>query len=106
YSFANANYGQLGYKNSSELQSNFAPSLSSGFISENTGSSSLVHSGNETIYRQNRSDLRTSVMSDQSISQSFQHMRQEAESLAENRHKSAMETTSHSIRQMADFTTH
>ena len=106
YSFASTGFGGSNYKNETEFQSNLAPSLSTGYYSENTGSDSTVYASNEAIFKQNRSELRTGVSLDVMSSQSHQHMRQEAESLAENSLKGSSESISSASRKFSDFNTY
>lgn len=106
YSLANSSFGQMSYENSSMLQKNLAPSLSSGYVTENSGSQSMIHASDETIVKQANSDLRTSIFSDASISQSLQNSYQHAETAMESKQQTYMESLSNHSRNMSDLTEH
>ena len=106
YSLANSSFGTTNYENTSTLQKNTAPSLSSGFFSENRGAYSVMHGSDETILRQGNSDLRTSIFSDHSISQSLQSAKHYAMSAVEGKQKSYSESISQHTRNMSDLTEH
>ena len=106
YSFANTSFGQTSYKNTTGLQTNLAPSLSGGFFHENSGVSSAIYSHDEQILRQSNSELRTSLFSDDSISQSLQTSKMHAQSTVESTQKSYSENLSSHARNMADLSTH
>lgn len=106
YSLANASYGSLSYENASSLQRNFAPSLSSGFISENRGVTSITYGQDETVLRQGSSELRTSLFGEKGTSQAFQSMHQHAASLADTQSKSYGVSLGSHAQQLSDYTGH
>ncbi|MCH9625625.1 MAG: hypothetical protein S4CHLAM123_08010 [Chlamydiales bacterium] len=106
YSFGNTSIGQTSYHNTSGFQSNLAPSLSSGFFSENKGNSSAVYGQEEQIFKQSSSELRTSLFSDESISQSLQTSQMHAQSTAENAQSTYSESIASHSRNVADLSDH
>ena len=106
YSFANTSFGQTSYKNTSGLQTNLAPSLSGGFFQENSGTSSAIYCHDEQILKQSNSELRTSLFSDDSISQSMQTSKMHALSSTENAQKTYVEGISSHARNVADLSQH
>lgn len=106
YSLANSNFGQLSYQNSSSLQGNLAPSFSAGYFVDNQGESSSILAGNEHILRQGNSELRSSILSDDSISQSFQRAEQQQQSYVDSTQKSFTESVNSAGRMTADLTEH
>ena len=106
YSLANTSFGQTSYKNTSGLQSNLAPSMSGGFFHENSGTTSATYGQDEQIFKQSNSDLRKSLFSDDSISQSFQSSKMHAQSTAESAQKSYSESVASATRNLADFSSH
>jgi len=106
YSFGNASMGQTSYQNTTGFQNNLAPSLSTGFFHENKGTHSTTYAPGEQILRQSNSDLRTSVFSDDAISQSYQKAHMHAQSATETTQKSYGESIATSSRHMADLSDH
>lgn len=107
YSFSNANVGQMSYQNTSALQSNTAPSISSGFTSEHHGSYSAVHAGDGTSrINQHNSVLSSSLFSDEAISNSLQNSHQTAKTHTASTQQNYSESISKSARAMEDFTNH
>ncbi len=106
YSFANSSFGQMSYKNTSSFQANMAPSLTGGFFYENTGTSSAIYSNDEQILKQSNSDLRTSLFSDDSISQTFQASKMHAQSAVDSAQKNYSEGLSMHARNMVDLSDH
>ncbi|CDZ81947.1 conjugal transfer mating pair stabilization protein TraG [Candidatus Rubidus massiliensis] len=106
YSFANASYGQTSYKNATAFQENYAASISSGYMSENTGSYQAIYTTQDGYLKQNNSDLLKSVTSDEAINSSFQKAQQTAESYLENTQKSFAESIAQSGKTASDLTEH
>jgi conjugal transfer mating pair stabilization protein TraG len=107
YSYANSNIGQMSYQNTSALQSNTAPSLSSGFSAEHHGSYSAIHARDGTsVINQHNSNLKSSLFSDEAISESLHHSLQSAETHVASTQQNYAESLSKSARAMEDFTTH
>lgn len=106
YSFANTSMGQSNYHNTSAFQSNTAPTVSSGYFTENYGSQSITHAGEEKFLRQSNSELRTGVFSDDSISTNLQNSYQKAQTHAETSQQQYMESISNHARSMSDVTDH
>lgn len=106
YSLGNVSYGQMSYKNTSGLQTNLAPSLSGGFFHENSGISSTTYGHVEQILKQSNSDLRTSLFSDDSISQSLQTSKMHALSATENAQTSCSDSLSAHSRNLVDLSSH
>jgi conjugal transfer mating pair stabilization protein TraG len=103
FSFANASLGQISYQNTHGLQTQMAPSLSSGYFTENTGGYGIVHSSDSKILSQGVSSLRTSVYSDGSIIQSQQKMQQHALSTTETAQKNYLENLGVASREFTDL---
>ena len=106
YSLSNASVGNMSYKNTSGLQTNMAPSLSGGFFYENSGISSSIHGHDEQVLKQSNSELRTSLFSDDSISQSMQTSKMHALSSTESAQRSYAEGISSHARNVADLSQH
>jgi conjugal transfer mating pair stabilization protein TraG len=106
YSFANASYGQTSYENTSSLQHNLAPNLSSGHFTHNQGNISTTYTPDEALIRHNSSELRWGVSSDSALTESFQKSQQSADAYTESQQKSYSESLSSHGRWMSDFTSH
>jgi conjugal transfer mating pair stabilization protein TraG len=106
YNFANASFGQTSYENTTAQQNNQAPSLSSGYFTENTGSLSTTYTPDETLLKHHSSELRWGVSSDSAITESFQQAQQSSQAYTENQQKSYMESISTQARNLSDLTTH
>ena len=102
YSYANISYGQNSFGNTTKLQKNTAPSLTHGFIQENRGTYSETY-GEDCILDQRASNLRTSVISEESISKSLNDSYQNATSLSENSQKMYQESVSSHGRTSCDL---
>lgn len=106
YSFGNASYGQTSYHNTSGFQTSLSPNLSAGFFHENKGTHSAIYGPQEQILKQANSELRTSVFSDDSITQSLQKAQMHAHSVAENSQSTYTENLSTHSRHLADLSDH
>ena len=106
YSFGNTGFGQMSYKSTTGLQANMAPSLSGGFFHENSGVSSAIYSSDEHILKQSNSELRTSLFSDDSISQGLQTSKMNAQSTVDTSQKNYSEGLSTHSRNLADLSSH
>lgn len=107
YSFANTNFGQMSYQNTSALQSNSAPTLSCGFMTETHGNYAITHAMDGTsVVKQNDSTLISSLSSDQAISESLQKSYQTAETHVNSAQQNYSEALSKSSRSMEDLTHH
>ena len=106
YSFANANFGQMAYNNASGMQTNFAPSVSSGYFTDNQGDISTIYGERSPIVRQSTSELRTSVFSDDAIGKNLQQQVQEAQSNMENVQQTFSNNISSASREMSDYVSH
>lgn len=107
YSFANNNIGQMSYQNTSALQSNTAPSISSGFTTEHHGSYSAIHSGDgKSILNQHNSQLTSSLYSDEAINESLSNSLQTAQTHVDSTQQTYTDSVSKSARAMEDFTNH
>lgn len=106
YNLNNTTFGQENYGNTTAFQRNLAPSLSLGHFTEHTGTASKIYGQEETIFKQSNSDLRTSLFSDDSISQSLQSSLHHAETAVESSQKGYSESLSSHARNMYDLTEH
>lgn len=106
YSFGNSSFGQVSYRNATSLQQNQAPSLSSGFFTENQGNLSATYTADETLLRQGSSDLRWGISSDTAITESFQKAQQSSEAFTESKQKSYMESVSTCGKYLSDLSSH
>lgn len=84
YNYANTSFGQESYVNRTALQNNLAPSLSHGYTAINEGRSIITRSEGFDIYKEARSDLKTSLLSDESLSTAHSQMTQEAQSYVDS----------------------
>jgi len=106
YSLANTNFGQTHYNNSSMHQKQLAPSISSGFMTENRGAYSLMHTPGKSIYQETIPNMSTSINVDEMLSSHSSNQVQSAKSLVESNQKALSESYSRHERNMADFTEH
>lgn len=107
YSYGNSNVGQMSYCNTSALQSNTAPSMSSGFSTEHHGSYSAIHSRDgKSIINQHNSQLSSSLYSDEAISESLSNSLQTAQTHVDSTQQTYTDSISKSARAMEDFTNH
>ena len=106
YSMSNTNFGQMSYANTSALQSNTAPSLSSGFITEHHGSHSEVHTPNGSIISQHASVLTSRLSSDSAINEHLQNSLQTAQTHTASTQQSYTDSISKHARAVEDFTKH
>ncbi|MGE3556320.1 MAG: conjugal transfer protein TraG N-terminal domain-containing protein [Candidatus Obscuribacterales bacterium] len=106
YSYGNVSYGQTQYGNTTAHQASLAPAISSGFFSDNRGTSSLLYGSQENILKQSNSELRTSLFGDASSNQSAQEVHQRAYSLAQQDQKSHSDSLSSYARDFVDYARH
>lgn len=107
YSFANTNYGQTSFANAHAFQTQMSPSISAGYFTHHQGDMSATYSANPSpILTQSTSALRTSVMSDETIGQSFQTQKQEAQSYLETASENYLNSMAASSRLSSDLITH
>ena len=107
YSFANTSFGQMSYENTSAFQAQMAPNISSGYFIDNQGDISTTFSQHSApVVNQSSSLLRTSILSDEVIGNSFQAQRQEAQSDLRNITENFMDSLSTSSRWSSDCILH
>ncbi len=106
YSFANTSFGQSSFENATGFQKNIAPSLSSGFFTENRGNMAKTYSQDEAIIKQSSSDLRWGISSDESVIANMQSASQQADQFTEGSHRNFVDTVSSHSKNMSDLTTH
>lgn len=106
YSFANTSFGQTSYENATAQQHNQAPTLSTGYFTENNGSLSTTYTPDETLLRHHSSELRWGVSSDSAITESFQKAQQSSQAFTESQQKSYMESLSTQARHLSDLSSH
>ncbi|MFI5344297.1 MAG: conjugal transfer protein TraG N-terminal domain-containing protein, partial [Chlamydiales bacterium] len=107
YSFANTSFGQMSYQNTTALQSNTAPSISSGYTTETHGNYAITHAADgTTVVKQNDSTLISSLSSDKAISESLQHSYQTAKTHVNSEQQNYSDAISQSSRSMEDLTNH
>jgi conjugal transfer mating pair stabilization protein TraG len=88
YSYSNVGFGQMTYENDSFFQFNRAPSLSSGYMTENQGTSTTTYgSDGETIYKQDSSSLPYNLSNTQTLGENLQTQLQSAESYVKTEEK-------------------
>lgn len=106
YNLANSSFGQLQYENSTGFQRNVAPSLSQGYYTENQGNLSTTYAAGEMVLKQANSDLRVNLSTDDSITNAYQNMQQNADSFTHSHQKNYSESISSHGRNMSDLTRH
>lgn len=106
YNLANSSFGQLQYENSTGFQRNVAPSLAQGYYTENQGNLSTTYASGEMVLKQANSDLRINLSSDESITNAYQSMQQNADSFTHSQQRSYSESISTHGRSMSDITRH
>ena len=80
YSLANTNFGQTAFENISAFQTQMSPTVSSGYFVANQGNLSATYGDSSPIIHQGNSVLRTEMLSDKAIGESFQLQKQQAQS--------------------------
>jgi conjugal transfer mating pair stabilization protein TraG len=106
YSFANMSFGQMSYQNTTSLQHQMAPSLSSGHFTENSGDLTTTYSHDQIMYDQKLSKLAWDVSSDQSITEGLQKAQQSSTAFTETAQNSYMESLASQGRWMSDLSSH
>ena len=106
YSFGNVSQGQMSYQNTSGFQNNTAASLSGGYMTENNGMESTVHTSQGAVLDQKNSNLRESIVSDKAITEGLQMAFQTSQSAHESAQKTYNESLSGHTRSMSDLTEH
>jgi len=106
YSYANANMGQLSYDNQTAFQHNSAPSLSSGFFTDNYGTHQIKYGQEILTVNQDPSHLNTSISTADAYATSLQHAKQHAESRVNTMQESYTKTQAVAERSTADLIQH
>jgi conjugal transfer mating pair stabilization protein TraG len=106
YSFSNTSMGQVSYENQTAFQQNNAPSLSSGFFTDNYGTHQIKY-GNEILtVNQDPSHLNTTISTAEAYTNSLQNAKQTAQSLVESKQELYTETRGVAERNVADLVQH
>ena len=105
-SLSNVSYGQMSHQNTSSLQTNTAPNLSSGFFTDNQGTQSTIYGGNEAILNQGSSNLIDSMSVDRVVGENLQKAHQTAETQMAASQTNFTQSISHHSREMTDLTEH
>ena len=106
YSYSNSSMGQMSYENQTAFQQNTAPSLSSGYFTDNYGTHQVKHGQNAITANQDPSNLNTSISTAEAYSSSLQHAMQNAESRVNTLQASHTETQGIAERSTADLIQH
>lgn len=106
YSFANSNFGQMSYNNASGFQTTMAPSVSSGYFTDNQGEISTIYGSSSPIVKQSTSELRTGVFADNVLGKNLQTQKLEAESALENVQETYSNNISHCTKHLKDYLSH
>jgi conjugal transfer mating pair stabilization protein TraG len=106
YSFANSSFGQISYDNQNSFQHNLAPSLSSGFFTDNFGTHQMKYGQNHLTMNQDPSNLNTSISTAEAYSQQLQNAQQYAKSHLETAQNSYNESRGIAERSIADLVQH
>ena len=107
YSFANTSFGQTSFQNTSAFQTQTAPTVSSGFFVDNQGDTSTTFTRTSSpVIHQSSSVLRTGMMSDEVIGQSFQTQKQDAQSNLHSITENFVDSLALSSRVSSDYIKH
>lgn len=106
YNFGNSTFGQTTYDNTSAMQHNLAPSLSSGHFTDNHGGMTTQYTDEGVFVSQNNSKFRFDASSDNAITESVQMAYQDSVSFAETKQKSYSESLASQGRWMSDLSSH
>ena len=92
YSFANSSMGQMSYDNQTAFQHNTAPSLSSGYFTDNYGTHQIKYGQNILTVNQDPSQLNTSISTAEAYSNSLQQAKQNAQTMVDTMQESYTQT--------------
>lgn len=106
YSFANTSMGQVSYDNQTSFQQNNAPTLSSGFFTDNYGTYQVKHGREHITVNQDPSHLNTSISTAEAYSNSLQNAKQNAKTMVDGSLESYTQTRGIAERSTADFIQH
>ena len=103
YSLANASMGQISYENQTSFQQNSAPSLSTGFFTDNYGTHQIKYGRDRLTVNQDPSNLNTSISMSDAYTNSLQNAQQNAQSSLDTSQKAYSETIGAASRSSADL---
>lgn len=106
YSYGNISQGNLNYGNVTSLQKNLSPSLSTGYATLSTGSSSISYNDGEAYIQQKVSSLRSNVSLDDMLQNSLQKNKQSTESELESIQRQYTESSQEHMRASSSLITH
>lgn len=106
YSFSNASMGQISYNNQTAFQQNTAPTLSSGFFTDNYGTHQIKYGKDRLTVNQDPSNLDTSISTAEAYSSSLQNAEQNAQSVVDTTQQAYSETLGIAERCMTDLVQH
>lgn len=106
YSFSNSSMGQLNYANQSSFQQTTAPSLSSGFFTDNYGIHQIKHGQKLLTVNQDPSSLNTSISTVEAYTNSLQEAKQNAQTRVDTTQESYIASKSVAERSSADLIEH
>lgn len=106
YSFANTSVGQMSYDNQTSFQQNSAPTLSSGFFTDNHGTHQIKYGKDQLTVNQDLSNLNTSISTADAYSNSLQKAMQHAETKVDSSQILYTETRGVAERSTADLVQH
>ena len=106
YSYANTSLGQNSYDNQTAFQQNVAPTLSSGFFTDNHGTHQVKYGRDQLTANQDVSNLNTSISTADAYSDSLQNSMQNAQTRVDSTNKLFTETMGVAERSGADFIQH
>ena len=106
YNFGNSTFGQTTYDNTSAMQHNLAPSLSSGHFTENRGSMTIQSTKDGVFVNQNTSKFLFDASADNVATETLQRAYQESVSFAETKQKSFSDSLASQGRWMSDLSSH
>jgi len=107
YNFGNVSTGNLSHKNESQFQKNLAPSLNSGYSTENNGHGSMIRtSDGSTYFNQNGNSLRNNLSLSESLTDSTQNSVLSAQSETEGAQSNYTENVANTSKQVASLGHH
>jgi len=106
YSFANSSMGQISYDNQTSFQQNSAPSLSTGYFTDNHGTHQIKYGREILTVNQDPSHLNTSISTAEAYSHSLQNAQQHAQTQVDSTQESYMKSISQAERSAADMIQH
>lgn len=106
YSYSNTSVGQMSYGNQTAFQHNTAPSMSSGFFTDNYGTHQIKYGQDQLTVNQDLSNLNTSISTAEAYTNTLQNALHNAETKVDSTQGLYTETRGIAERSAADLVQH